>query len=127
MNIGWTQTKGPYGGTITALHATPEGILFAGTAEVGVFRSTDGGNTWVHTGDGLRGGSSNTFPNILVLTQDGDTLYAGTSDTLHRSTNGGDSWQQLAHFPHEMGISGVAIIGDTLYIGRRTGGERILF
>ena len=118
--IGWTQTNGPYGGTITALHATPEGILFAGTAEVGVFRSTDGGNTWVHAGDGLRGGSSNTFPNILVLTQDGDTLYAGTSDTLHRSTDGGDSWQQLAHFQDEMGISGVAIIGDTLYIGRRT-------
>ena len=44
--IGWTQTNGPYGGTITALHATPEGTLFAGAAEGGIFRSTDGGDTW---------------------------------------------------------------------------------
>ena len=116
-NIGWTQTNGPYGGTITALHATPEGTLFAGT-EVGIFRSADDGDTWTPASEGLRISPDNILPNILVLMQEGDTLYTGTTGGLFYSANGGDSWQQLTHFGDTWGISGVAIIGDTLYIGR---------
>ena len=116
--IGWMQTNGPYGGTITALHATPEGILFAGTQEVGIFRSMDGSETWTPASEGLRVSPDDILPNILVLTQEGNTLYAGTNGGLFYSSNGGDSWQQLTHFQDAWGISGVAIIGDTLYIGR---------
>ena len=112
----WTQTKGPYGGTITALHATPEGTLFAGT-EVGIFRSTDGGETWVSASKGLRVYENNRLPSISTLTQKGNTLYAGTGGSLFSSTNGGDSWQQLTHLQRGRRISGVAIIGDTLYTG----------
>ena len=119
-NIGWTQTNGPYGGTITALHTTPEGTLFAGAAEGGIFRSTDGIHTWAPASEGLPVSQENTLPSTLVLTQDANTLYAGTNDGLFHSTNGGDSWQQLAHFQGEIGISGVAFIGDALYIGRST-------
>ena len=116
--IGWMQTNGPYGGTITALHATPEGILFAGTQEVGIFRSMDGSETWTPASEGLRVSPDDILPNILVLTQEENTLYAGTNGGLFYSSNGGDSWQQLTHFQDAWGISGVAIIGDTLYIGR---------
>ena len=117
--IGWLQTNGPYGGTIISLHATPEGILFAGTNRGGIFRSTDGGDTWVSTSEGLRGPSNNSLPSLLVLTQEGNVLYAGTNGGLFYSVDNGDSWQQLAHFQDEIvGISGVAFIGDTIYIGR---------
>ena len=116
-NIGWTQTNGPYGGTITALHATPEGTLFAGT-EIGIFRSADSGKTWTPANEGLRVSPDNILPNILALTQEGNTLYACTNGSLFYSTNGGDSWQQLTPFQDEFGISGVVIIGDTVYIGR---------
>ena len=116
--IGWTQTNGPYGGTIIALHATPEGILFAGTGEGGIFRSTDGGETWVSASEGLRVYENNTLPFIFALTQKGNILYAGTGHDLFCSTNDGDSWQQLTNFQRYWGISGVAFIGDTIYIGR---------
>ena len=120
--IGWTQTNGPYGGTVGALHATPEGTLFAGTAEGGIFRSTDSGATWVPASEGLRiyqDSMFHIFPDISALAQKGNTLYAGTSGDLFYSTNNGDSWQQLTHFQRDWGISGVAIVGDTVYIGRR--------
>ena len=113
----WTQTKGPYGGTITTLHATPEGTLFAGTVAGGIFRSTDGGETWVSASKGLRVYENNGLPSISTLTQKGNTLYAGTDGGLFSSTNGGDSWQQLTHLQRGRRISGVAIIGDTLYTG----------
>ena len=121
-NIGWTQTNGPYGGTVGSLHATPEGTLFAGTAEGGIFRSTDSGATWVPASEGLRiyqDSMFHIFPDISALAQKGNTLYAGTSGDLFYSTNNGDSWQQLTHFQRDWGISGVAIVGDTVYIGRR--------
>ena len=126
-NIGWAQTKGPYGGTVMALHATPEGILFAGTRGGGIFRSTDGGNTWVSASEGLRVPPARELPSILVLTQKGHTLYAGTSSNIFYSTDSGDSWQQLAHFQDEIVfISGIAFIGDTIYIGRYMEGS-VLF
>ena len=119
--IDWTQTGGPYGGTIMSLHATPEGILFAGTNRGGIFRSTDGGDTWVSANEGLRVYENNMLPVIFALTQKENTLYAGTNDGLFYSVDNGASWQQLAHFPDEMiGISGIAFIGDALYIGRHT-------
>ena len=118
-DIGWTQTNGPYGGTVMALHATPEGTLFAGTGGGGIFRSTDGGDTWVSASEGLRVPPARELPGILVLTQKGYTLYAGTSSNIFYSTDSGDSWQQLAHFQDEIVlISGIAFIGDTIYVGR---------
>ncbi len=116
--IGWTQTNGPYGGAIMALHATPEGILFAGAVEGGIFRSTDGGETWVHANNGLRVYENNMLPTVFALAQKGNTLYAGTGGDLFYSTNGGDSWQQLTWIRKDRGIDAVAFIGDTLYIGR---------
>ena len=117
--IGWTQTKGPYGGTIISLHATPEGILFAGTSGGGIFRSTDGGDTWIAASEGLRVPPDRGLPSLLVLTQKGKTLYAGANSNLFYLIDNGDSWQQLSHFQDEIvGISGVAFIGDTIYIGR---------
>ena len=120
--IGWTQTNGPYGGTIIALHATPEGILFAGTNGGGIFRSTDGGETWAPASEGLRVYENNMLPVVFALAQKGNTLYAGTNGDLFYSINGGDSWQRLAHFQGEIGISGIAFIGDTIYIGRHKEG-----
>ena len=112
--IGWIQTNGPYGGIITALHATSEGILFAGTLEVGIFCSVDGGDTWAHASKGL----GNRPPSIRAFTQKENTLYVGTDDGIFYSINGGNSWQQLTCFQHDRGIPGIATIGDTLYIRR---------
>ena len=70
--------------------------------------------------EGLRVYEDNMLPVIFALAQKGNTLYAGTGGDLFYSTDGGDSWQQLTHFQRDRGILGVAIIGDTLYIGRVT-------
>ena len=121
-NIGWTQTNGPYGGMVGALHVTPEGTLFAGAGEGGIFRSMDGGETWVAASKGLRRYQDSTFyvfPGVSAFIQKRNTLYAGTNGDLFYSTDYGDSWQQLTRFQRDWGISGVAIIGDTIYIGRR--------
>ncbi len=49
----WQAAQGPYGGHISAIGESDEGHLFAATLGSGVFRSTDGGSTWMPLNRGL--------------------------------------------------------------------------
>ena len=64
--------------------------LYAGTIKGGVFKSTNGGNSWTAINSGL------TTPSIKALAIDPSnpaTLYAGTGGGVFKSTNGGTTWQ----------------------------------
>ena len=86
---GWI---GPYGGTITSIAADPYNSekIYAGTFGSGVFRSTDGGRTWVSVNRGL------TNLNVYSLAIDPthpSTLYAGTyHNQVFKSVDSGFSW-----------------------------------
>jgi hypothetical protein len=49
QTISWEQTNGPLGGSVQALVVHPNGQIFAGTANSGVFRSTNNGERWAQT------------------------------------------------------------------------------
>ena len=121
----WTQTKGPYGGTITTLHATPEGVLFSGTLSGYIFRSADGGETWMPASEGLLGNYNRSLAPVRSFVQNGNTLYADTDRGYFYSINGGDLWQQLTYQDGGR-ISEIATIGNTIYI-RRIGQEGVFF
>ena len=118
---GWTQTNGPYGGTVLTLLATSEGTLYAGTQGAGIFRSTDGGDSWTPVNTGLPVYEDNRIPTIFSLTMMGEALYAGTGGDLFQSTDGGNSWQQVTRSKNT-GVDAVAAVGNTLYIGRSQDG-----
>lgn len=66
--------------------------LFAGTAEEGVFRSTDNGQTWTACNTGL----SNLMVNAL-FSDERHYLFAGTTNGMvYVSTDDGDNWSQLS-------------------------------
>ncbi|MBT4503752.1 MAG: hypothetical protein HOC74_38825, partial [Gemmatimonadetes bacterium] len=52
QELQWEGVGGPEGGSTLSLISTPEGVLYAGTKEGGVYRSEDGEN-WVVVGQGL--------------------------------------------------------------------------
>ena len=69
------------------------GDVLAGTSD-GVFRSADGGATW--TPSGLPG---SFVWDIAPAPDDAHTLYAVTEPAaLHRSRDGGRSWEEMASF-----------------------------
>jgi photosystem II stability/assembly factor-like uncharacterized protein len=86
---GWI---GPYSGTIVGVAIDPINpqVIYAGSYGSGVYKSTDGGNTWYSFNRGL----SNLFVYSLAIDPlKSETLYAGTyRSQVYKSQDGGKSW-----------------------------------
>ncbi len=83
------QSNGPEGGSIYALAVDPvtPTTLYAGTWGTGLYKSTDGGQSWRAT---PRSGAILT---LAINPADPQMVYAGLSTGgVWRTTNGGDSW-----------------------------------
>ena len=112
----WGQTNGPYGGGIKVLFVTTEGILFAGTDGAGVFRSTDGGESWTPVNTGLHY-QSGFFRDITAFAQKRDTLYVHMVLDLFTSTDDGNTWQKVSGPQWPVLTTSILVIGDRIYIG----------
>ncbi len=89
--------------TVVALVVSPnfdaDGLIAAGTAEDGVFVSTDRGASWVPWNFGLVDFQVNTLAISPSFAAD-RTIFAGTESGIFRSHNDGRSWRETA-FPIE--------------------------
>lgn len=82
------------------MHPSNPSILFAGTGEgffnldairgAGIFRSSDGGNTWTQLASTNNGNFH--YVNRIAISPNGNTILAATNTSLYRSTDGGNSW-----------------------------------
>lgn len=84
-------SEGPYGGFIKfmVMHPQVTSTVFAHAEEVGVYRSTDAGQTWENVRFVPRIGK------LAIKPVTGDTLLIGVEDGLLRSLDGGESWQKV--------------------------------
>jgi photosystem II stability/assembly factor-like uncharacterized protein len=80
-------------------------ILYAGTGEGfyngdavigdGIFKTTDGGNTWQQLGSTASNTNFRYVNRIIVDPDNPDIVLAATNRGLYRSVNGGDSWTEV--------------------------------
>src|SRR3972149_1121131 len=92
----WQPTNGPYGGSVTSFAFKASGQVFAATWDGGVFRSTDNGDNWSHTG-------WTTFGLNTLATNASGHIFAGTAFTgweylqgsVYRSTDNGENWVEV--------------------------------
>jgi len=102
----WTvQGPGNIGGRINTIAVNPldEDIIYAGFARGGVFKTTDGGGSWVPIFDDQLFSS---IGDITLDPQDPNIVYVGTGDPnisgspsigdgVYKSENGGATWTHL--------------------------------
>lgn len=95
--------------------------LYAGLSPDGVFKSTDGGQSWGAMNTGL----TNTAVRDLTLDpRNPTTLYAATDGGVYMSTDSGAHWTALNTGLTTIAISRLALnsTGSTLYAGSRGDG-----
>lgn len=114
----WVRTRGPYGGSVSAL--VSDGITaYAGTW-AGVFKSTDSGMSWSATGWLGMG-----FGNIRSLAMNGSSVYAGNSDTgIYRSTDAGSTWSDVSKGLPRGVVHCLAVSGSMITAGTGSGAYR---
>jgi len=120
----WTPI-GPDGGTIAFLAASPAqpGLLYAAGTGAGVFRSEDGGTSWVRASRGLD-------VDVQALTVDPRTpatVYAIAGYNLWKSVDAGATWAKTAQPAGANSILSLAIARQapvTLYAGTYTARSR---
>ena len=115
---GWCSV-GPDHARITSLAGDPRNaaILYASTFGAGVFKTVDGGATWVASSKGL---STSFVTSIIVDPVTPSTLYASGHIGIYKSLDAGANWTQLH------AADGVAVILDpsspaTLYAATDAG------
>jgi photosystem II stability/assembly factor-like uncharacterized protein len=95
--IVWSQ-QGLSGYTVTAVVIDPArpDTVYAATEEGGVFKSTDGGATWLPVNEGI-GVNDRDIASLAIDPHQTSTLYAGTraGAGIFKSTDGGAHWTLL--------------------------------
>jgi len=85
----WADTGLPYGVDALAVAPQTPALVYAATS-AGVFRSTNGGASWVSTGS-FRG----AFSRLIVDPQNPATLYAATNIGVYKSTDAAANWSAV--------------------------------
>ncbi|HYL76340.1 MAG TPA: IPT/TIG domain-containing protein [Bryobacteraceae bacterium] len=82
---------GPPGGIVQTIVIDPSNpsTLYCGMRKAGVFKSTNGGDTWTAASNGLTSMAVNT---LVIDPVKPTTLYAATANGVFKTTNGGDNW-----------------------------------
>lgn len=85
----WTPL-GPDGGYVVALATSPRQplLLFAASSESGLFRSMDGGGSWIRVSRGL----DPLVTALAVDPQSPATVYVASLSGVAKSTDAGESW-----------------------------------
>ncbi len=94
--IAWEKINGPlYPATPFSFLITSNGTQFIGTDNTGLFRSTDGGQTWELKNSGLNG------DRITCMAEaPNGAIYAGMAAAIYglaRSTDSGETWQNMIY------------------------------
>ena len=113
QGVTWVEV-GLKGTNITDIIITDDGTIFASSSNGYVYRSQDQGGTWPVSGSSLTSSEG-----ALAYDAALEIIYAGRWNVVSRSTNGGDSWEQVStNFP-DVGVAALAAIGNggPLYAG----------
>jgi photosystem II stability/assembly factor-like uncharacterized protein len=94
----WKKLNGPTAGTVNCIAAGKNGDVFVGTNK-GIFRSTDHGETWIHSSAPL--GVVNA--KSIDFTSKGD-VFAACNECVFLSRDNGENWLNMASITYPVSL-----------------------
>jgi photosystem II stability/assembly factor-like uncharacterized protein len=117
LDAQWLKTGGPFGGTTISCFTSTGNKLYAGSENMGIFLSTDKGETWKSINSDLPDTS------IISLLAYDNIIFVGTYDELFVSTNGGENWKAAGKgIPAHTRIYSIAKFDTILFAGTSSAG-----
>jgi photosystem II stability/assembly factor-like uncharacterized protein/tetratricopeptide (TPR) repeat protein len=93
---------------VIVIDPTDAGVMYAGTANAGIYKSIDGGISWGPIHNGLGKAEIST---LIVDPNDPKTLYAGTIlGGVYKTSDGGQVWQAMNNGMDISGNEWLAIV-----------------
>ena len=89
----WTQTNGPYGGTVFNIFVTPERTLYA-AASSGIYRREADATAWTLINTEVRSDRLQ-----MPMAAHGETLYVVSADNIFTSIDNGETWHVFCARP----------------------------
>jgi photosystem II stability/assembly factor-like uncharacterized protein len=119
IHAQWNQLKGP-GVTGTLCLFEKDGAVYAGTSANGVYKSTDEGNNWFSSNNGLE-----DFK-IKAIAANDNYIFAATegeqNGNIFRSSDGGNNWELASSGIEIQAIYSIFGDGGNVYVGTVGGG-----
>jgi photosystem II stability/assembly factor-like uncharacterized protein len=116
----WTQitvNDGQNDLNTTCIAINDKNVIFTGTSGDGIFRSSNGGNTWENVSTGL-----NPYINKIIFNSLGH-IFAGTNNGIYRSLDNGESWHLFNAGIADSYINTLQVDNqDYIYAGTRSTG-----
>lgn len=113
------------GGKDSEVHPRPSWVynFFAGH---GLYKSTDGGGSWIPVNNGLpKQGVDTECTAVTIHPDDNKRVFVAIEGQVYKSSSGGNSWEQLSWLPKEVWpIHALAVNSatDTLCVGTQGSG-----
>lgn len=105
--LSWERVQGLPDARVTALALAPRDarVLYVSLDNngdsAGIYRSENGGDSWVPAGDPVAGSESPAIRTLAVHPRLPFTVYAGTSGAIFKTTDGGRHWAPTAPLPSQ--------------------------
>ncbi len=88
-----------------------------GTYGIGILKTIDGGLTWNYSLDWSQEDELKGVNCLEISPFDSDVLYAGTTDGLFHSTDGGTTWTNILNLPNVMSLAMHPTNEGTMLVG----------
>lgn len=110
QTVTWSEADGPYTGSVNLLTVDPAGGVFVIIPSVGIYRSTDAGQSWQE----VSGLGFSLEP--CLIADSASNIYVGNlSSGLYESTDGGTSWHKTSL--HGAATAAAILPGDRVCVG----------
>lgn len=123
--LNWAYASEGITDTLIGALLAKDTMLFAGTNQGGVFRSTNLAVSWEPKNSGLDTGIGWIY--VGSLSTDGTNLFAGAREPVYLSRDNGESWTNRSEgLPPNWNVTSVAVTGPYLFAAQFYGVSRRL-
>ena len=105
----WIKTESQLNSVVNSLSWVGNDI-WATTRNLGLYKSTDNGNSWLHSSKGL------VDINITSFAANNGKLFAGCENGLYRSTDKGQNWSHINHSMADGRILDLLSNNESIYV-----------